>query len=409
MRGSFVLVLAALLMTTVRPVSSQSNATDLIQVGNGARAAGLGNAFTAIADDATAISWNPAGMAQLIMPEASIVVNARAMYSRLDIEDAHLVDQRSEVTSAFSPVNFASLVYPIPTRFGTGVIGFAYRDVYDWKRSYDFKRNYAQGSYHAEVTDGFARTGGIRAWSIASAYAPSQRLMVGASASFLRGETEALTTFEVTGNTNGNTVQEVRASTAGYTGTAIELGVLLRPVDFLRVGVRAGLPYDRTSTTRIDEKDGVEHTLHVPATMTMGVAVAFDENHRVSFDYKHEPWSQARLTNTATGESQPYVDNDLASLHLGYEGLVHRDSGLQAFRIGGFTRPTVRLDARGERVAGIGGAIGTGWATSAFSFDIAATYVHMDTHARWPQSGASKRFDVQDNELLITASFIVYR
>ena len=41
--------------------------------GNGARAAGMGNAFTGIADDASAISWNPAGLTQLQSMEASVV------------------------------------------------------------------------------------------------------------------------------------------------------------------------------------------------------------------------------------------------------------------------------------------------------------------------------------------------
>ncbi|MCJ7810524.1 MAG: hypothetical protein MUP26_09715, partial [Desulfobulbaceae bacterium] len=34
-------------------------------VGSGARALGMGGAFIAIADDATAASWNPAGLIQL--------------------------------------------------------------------------------------------------------------------------------------------------------------------------------------------------------------------------------------------------------------------------------------------------------------------------------------------------------
>ncbi|MEJ2189726.1 MAG: hypothetical protein P8Y93_10005 [Acidobacteriota bacterium] len=41
--------------------------------GTGARALGMGGAFIAIADDATAASWNPAGLAQLTRPEVSLV------------------------------------------------------------------------------------------------------------------------------------------------------------------------------------------------------------------------------------------------------------------------------------------------------------------------------------------------
>lgn len=44
-------------------------------VGAGARAAGMGGAFTALADDASAVSFNPAGLALLIRPEASVVAD----------------------------------------------------------------------------------------------------------------------------------------------------------------------------------------------------------------------------------------------------------------------------------------------------------------------------------------------
>lgn len=43
-------------------------------VGSGARALGMGQAFIGIADDATAASWNPAGLIQLERPEISVVV-----------------------------------------------------------------------------------------------------------------------------------------------------------------------------------------------------------------------------------------------------------------------------------------------------------------------------------------------
>jgi long-subunit fatty acid transport protein len=50
-------------------------------VGSGARAVGMGGAFIAVADDATAASWNPAGLTQLKKPEFSF---ALSYFSRRD-------------------------------------------------------------------------------------------------------------------------------------------------------------------------------------------------------------------------------------------------------------------------------------------------------------------------------------
>ncbi len=54
--------------------NSSSNFSGVI--GSGARAMGMGGAFIAVADDATAASWNPAGLGQLERPALSLVSRA---------------------------------------------------------------------------------------------------------------------------------------------------------------------------------------------------------------------------------------------------------------------------------------------------------------------------------------------
>ena len=50
-------------------ITGQQNLT----LGSGARAYGMGGAFLARADDATAASWNPAGLSYLRLPELTLV------------------------------------------------------------------------------------------------------------------------------------------------------------------------------------------------------------------------------------------------------------------------------------------------------------------------------------------------
>lgn len=69
-----VFVLAALLFTTASNLFAVSEAAVLfLLISPGARAAGMGEAFVAVADDATAVYWNPAGLAYLTGREITIM------------------------------------------------------------------------------------------------------------------------------------------------------------------------------------------------------------------------------------------------------------------------------------------------------------------------------------------------
>jgi long-subunit fatty acid transport protein len=85
-------------------------ATSPNPVGSGARAAGKGFAFIAIADDATAASWNPGGLTQLQQPEVSIV----GAYV-LRLEDQHVTQPGVAIdgqTIDSLNLNYLSVVYP---------------------------------------------------------------------------------------------------------------------------------------------------------------------------------------------------------------------------------------------------------------------------------------------------------
>ena len=65
-----LLILLSLLFVSAGAQQVEFSST-LNPVGSGARATGMGGAFISVADDATAASWNPAGLIQLERPEVS--------------------------------------------------------------------------------------------------------------------------------------------------------------------------------------------------------------------------------------------------------------------------------------------------------------------------------------------------
>jgi len=76
-RGAVLCVLVALSCLTALPASAAKFAGAFMENGGGARALGMGGAFTSIADDPSATFWNPAGLGQISSPELMIMHSER--------------------------------------------------------------------------------------------------------------------------------------------------------------------------------------------------------------------------------------------------------------------------------------------------------------------------------------------
>lgn len=105
--------------------------------GSGARALGLAGAFTALADDATAASWNPAGLIQLERPELSVV------YRFDERDDTHLSDDPlfnvGEDSYEMDNLNYFSAAYPfyIESIQRNAVVSFNYQEAYDFTTEFN--------------------------------------------------------------------------------------------------------------------------------------------------------------------------------------------------------------------------------------------------------------------------------
>jgi hypothetical protein len=107
---------AALLILTTAFVSAGepgSSGFTFLRLGNGARASGMGEAFTAVADDATSIYWNPAGMAAVEEVELNLTHNEWLMDIRFE-----QVTVVNEMWGGAAGLSFTGLYYGSLDRYG---------------------------------------------------------------------------------------------------------------------------------------------------------------------------------------------------------------------------------------------------------------------------------------------------
>lgn len=367
----------------------------------GARALALGGAFTAIADDATAISWNPAGLATLEKRELLLVGNLRFVQPDPRFEDATFDFASVQVSRTASPITFASFVMPMRIGGFSVATGIAYRAMHDWTRAEELRTYYSNGTESAAIKERHARTGGVYAFSPSVAVGVGRFLQVGATANVLTGQSDFQSTVTRSGSITSPGTTVTRSSAGDYRGTALEAGVLVRPTRGTRVGLRAALPYSRTSTSTSGSTSSTTR-LDIPMTFSAGFAVLPADGHVFAIDVRLEPWSKAQLL-TENGDSvlnaQPYA-HDLTSFHVGYERNVDYRGTRVATRLGAFSKPTAFNDAEGNQIRGIGASIGRGWRGRRFGSDLTLSYTLFSEHARLVTG--TGRYATVDQEVQMT-------
>ncbi len=121
------------LILAVSPVcfaEGEVNAMPHLRLGAGARSIGLGGAFTAIAEDATATVWNPAGLGS----SADLSLNFSTQ--RLSLDRSHNFIALTKMLGTYGSIGLAA------TNFGVSDY-----DLYDTSGEYGGKADYSSNAY----------------------------------------------------------------------------------------------------------------------------------------------------------------------------------------------------------------------------------------------------------------------
>jgi long-subunit fatty acid transport protein len=384
--------LAAVLVLAAGSASAQ---TGLVfnRTGSGARAAGMANAFIAVSDDGTAASWNPAGLAQLRLPELSIVnttsgqtLSAQGFRTRDDL--ATFTPTSSAYQDAY--LDFASLALPVT------IAGRPVTFQGAWRRLYELDFRSVSSTLREPLTasappltrfdDNHDVVGSVDLVSLATAVRLSERLSLGGSFNLWRGDwTESGTASATPLQPAGPATFFSSSQTNRVRGNNVALGLLLTYPRW-SVGVLHQLAlrsdYDGvvrvlTSTTAAPVEQPFTGTLRFPRGFGLGAAFRPAPRWTVALDLTRDEWRDAQV-DTGSGPESIFdglpkdrtSSRDTVSVNAGAERLFVADGHVIPMRFGlawepqGWSNPYTR-----DKADYLMWAVGTGYNTNSLKLD----------------------------------------
>ena len=340
----FKLLVTIVLLFTL---SNFALAQDFNFIGAGARARGMGGAFIGVADDATAASWNPAGLARLERPEASVVGLFESYSISTDLPEADVDPYKS---SHFT-LNFISAAFPLSVGERNLVAALAYQQVIDLYDYYDTEDQFME------------RTGGVNAITPSVGIQLTPSISVGASVNIFTGTTN-YKTEDRTGYFE-NVDNEFN-----FTGSNFNIGGLV-DLDKVRMGVVFKSPFDLTEE---NTDGGFKSTIKMPQMLGLGLAFAATEKLTLAADYEMRKYSESEIVDDETGESEETGWEDINQVRVGAEYLYMSGNTILPLRLGFATTPTLFKDENDEQIVGANLTAGLGLIMGNINLDLGVEF-----------------------------------
>jgi long-subunit fatty acid transport protein len=336
--------------------------------GVSARAAGLGYAYGAVAEDGSALWFNPAGLAQVRKMELSggLVHDSQDRTTGFDTQtngfEGTGFASRSTELSDTAPTQL-TFAYPFPTYRGSLVLGVGYQRLVplatDYLRRGEIVAREGQTPGLREI-ESYLEDGSIDFWTVGLGGDLSPRISVGGTLSYLAGSTHQ--EFEIgrvrtlpNGTTDVNASEEVFLSSdtrdADLSGWTFSVGVLGRVSDSARLGLTVNGPeqyeFDGAAITRLEDQEKIDRTdflftdeVTLPVSLLASAALT-PSNFLITGDLRWTDWTQVDFEGPIRNEDRQYAYRSTVDVSMGAE---YQFSGVPARVRAGFSIQPVPYD-----------------------------------------------------------------
>ena len=317
MKRAILCVFVCLFVTGLLAVVCPAQVEEIV-VGNtfgvGARSMGMGGASLGLADDFTALYWNPAGLAQIQKFELfTSFSHNTASTDSFFTSDETIGTSRSRVRP-----NSIGLVFPFYTKQGGLAIAFGYNR----PQNFDFQTaiqgvdsssgNVFSGLYVNETN---INSGGIGIWSFGGSVYISKNFLIGGSLDFWSGR--SLNELDTTATDTSNIDTELSRFRFDdeidreYSGVGGRVGILANFTDAVSLGVTLVAPieltveelwreytvvlYDDGEEASDPENGALAYDIERPFEIGTGIALKLlDKQLILAGDIQFTDWRQTR-------------------------------------------------------------------------------------------------------------------
>ncbi len=275
-----------------------------LTLGSGARAYGMGGAFLARADDATAASWNPAGLSYLRAPEVSLV----GVSNSFESQRGTAFDPNAKDFDRFdgSAIDFAAFTWPVGLGETTGAVQVSYQRAL----SFDGTREIHVTTPRQTLGEQGSSDGGFDVVAFGTGLRLSRHIRAGFTVNrWLNGYDQLLTRTYETPTPRPRRIYSLDFRPDGW---SFNFGAIVSPVESLNLGIVYKTPF--TADVRLDKArsdyfmaNGVLQQvtrnayaseavrLELPSSFGFGLSWRPIDTLTLSADFTQTSWSEARI------------------------------------------------------------------------------------------------------------------
>ncbi len=350
-KTGFKLITSMMLILIPTSIWAQ-NTDDAVRItdnmtGFGARALGMGGAYSAVADDYSAIYWNPAGLAQMRKTEFWMGLSNFKLNNDITFQN-----NPSTASNSATKFNSIGIAFPVPTYRGSLVFAFGYQRLKDFEYANQFRGISSAGtdrlSFVLDSTDNlydfFNRPvqkqeyitdeGSINQWSIAGAMDVSPNMSVGASLNYWTGSSDYQLDFTQVDTFNNfnvfpadfNDYVENQTLLTKYSSFSLKLSGMFHAGRYARIGVGIDLPQtfsvkeDYRNSSSLSFDDGYvadfgtdngtfEYNVKIPFRFSGGISASLGPA-LLTGSAKYTDWSQVKFAMPSNAS----LNDDYSSL-----------------------------------------------------------------------------------------------